>query len=454
LKTKFYLAALLLLSALVNCANAQAPGDFKSNGTGGGAWYTAATWLLYNGAEYVPAPAAPSGSSAIRIQAGDTVSITSATTLSSLTIDSSAALLVAPGQTATLAGTIRVNGTFAVSGTLLCNTHVINGKGIFILNAGASLNIGSSAGISSKDATGNIQTATRQFNPGANYTFSSTLAQSTGDGLPANLTGMVVANNANTVSGLTVTHNISIKSPGSFVVPVSRVLTCRGNVAITGTGSFLLNSGATFYIGHAAGISSAASTGCVQVTGTRLFSADANYVYTGSAAQVTGTALPSPLLGVLTIANTSGAGCTLSKDLLVNTPGRVIVTGSFGCAAYILGGSGSFTLNTGATLLTGHALGLSATGTSGSIQTAAITYNTNATYVYNGAVAQTTGDGLPAAVSNLTISNTNGGVKLSTNITVNTNLTLAAGTLCLNGRNLTIAAGRTIITAGWGAFAL
>jgi hypothetical protein len=449
LKTKFYLTLLLATCALANNVVGQSAGDYKSNGTGGGVWNNAATWLTYNGTEYAAASVAPANGTQISIQAGDTVIINSAEILSRVIVDSSAAVLIASGKTTTLDGAVLINGVLSVNGTLICGAHVIAGNGSFSLNAGATLNIGSSGGISASGATGNIQTTLRLFNAAANYTYTGTAAQVTGTGLPANITGMVLNNNAHTVMGLSLSQNISLKSPGSFIVPAARVLTCKAATAITGSGNFLLNSGATLFIGHAAGISAAPATGCIQVTGTRLFSPDANYVYNATTGQSIGNALPSPLTGTLSIANTNATGCVLSSNLVVNTPGRVMVTGSLACAAYTITGTGTFSLNAGATLLTAHALGISAAGSSGSIQTAGINYSANATYVYNGTVAQTTGTGLPAAVAGLSVSNTNmAGVKLTSDISITNMLTLGGGTLCLNGYNLTVATGKTITRQG------
>ena len=443
MKTKSYLIALLLSCAIANVATAQSTGDYKSNGAGGGAWNSAATWLTYDGAGYVAALKAPSAGTPISIQSGDTVSISSAETLSGVTVDSSALLQITNGKTATLSGDVVVNGAFSISGTLICNTNRVTGSGAFTLRSGATLHIGSAKGISASDTTGNIQTVVRAFSEGANYVYTSTAAQVTGDGLPSNITGTVIANNANQLSGLTVSQNISLKSPGSFIVPASRVLTCKGTTAITGSGNFLLNSGATFYIGHAAGISNTAATGCIQVTGTRMFSADAHYSYNGTSVQVIGNALPASLTGSLTIINASTAGAVLSNNIIVNTPGRVTVTGALSCATHTITGSGTFNLNAGAILLTAHASGISATGAAGTIQTAGINYNASATYSYNGTVGQVTGTGLPAAVAGLAISNT-AGVKLTTDVTITNNLILGNGTLCLNGHNLTVAAGKTV----------
>jgi hypothetical protein len=44
---------LFLFLFFSNTCSAQVTGDFKSNGTGGGVWNVAATWLVYNGVSYV-----------------------------------------------------------------------------------------------------------------------------------------------------------------------------------------------------------------------------------------------------------------------------------------------------------------------------------------------------------------------------------------------------------------
>ncbi|MFD1870814.1 choice-of-anchor J domain-containing protein [Hymenobacter bucti] len=83
---------------------------------------------------------------------------------------------------------------------------------------------------------------------------------------------------------------------------------------LTGSGSFTVADGSTLGICDAAGIATTGSTGAIQVTGTRSFSAAANYVYNGTAAQVTGLGLPSQVLA-LTITNNSPL--TLSQPLAV-----------------------------------------------------------------------------------------------------------------------------------------
>ncbi|MDZ4182223.1 MAG: hypothetical protein U1B83_05040, partial [Candidatus Cloacimonadaceae bacterium] len=93
------------------------------------------------------------------------------------------------------------------------------------------------------------------------------------------------------------------------------------------------------------------------------------------------------------------------------------------------GSSGSFTLESGATLITAHPQGISASGAFGSIQsTGARTFSNTASYVYNGAQAQVSGSALPVSVMDLTIDNVSG-VTLSNAVTVNGTLHLLKGNL-------------------------
>lgn len=106
------------------------------------------------------------------------------------------------------------------------------------------------------------------------------------------------------------------------------------------------------------------------------------------------------------------------------------------------GSTGTFTLESGATLITAHPDGFSSTGTnSGSIQVSGTrTYSEGASYHYNGSSAQVTGSGLPGSVMHLTIDNSHlSGLSLSNNLTVLGTLTYKNGTINLNGKTLTAA---------------
>ena len=102
---------------------------------------------------------------------------------------------------------------------------------------------------------------------------------------------------------------------GTLTVQTGGVLSTRGVLAtncqpITGPGSFVLQAGATLRICDPDGIAATGATGAIQLTGTRTYSTDANYVYNGTAAQTSGAGLPSQVRS-LTVNN--AAGLTLSK---------------------------------------------------------------------------------------------------------------------------------------------
>lgn len=101
--------------------------------------------------------------------------------------------------------------------TLHCGTHIISGgsSNTFTLNAGATLGIGSPDGIMTVgNAAGNIQTTTRTFNAGARYLYNGTTAQSTGNALPATISGSgaLIINNTN---GVTLSQAVSITATGN-----------------------------------------------------------------------------------------------------------------------------------------------------------------------------------------------------------------------------------------------
>lgn len=138
----------------------------------------------------------------------------------------------------------------------------------------------------------------------------------------------------------------------------------------------------------------------------------------------------------ITLTIDDGAGV----DLTVNGTANVLGSG-------IIGGAGSFTLSSGASLGIGSAAGITSSGATGSIQVAgARSFSTGANYTYNGTAAQVTGNGLPATVNNLSISNS-AGVTLSSSTSVSGTLTISAGTFD-QGAASDLAAGTTSVASG------
>ncbi len=220
----------------------------------------------------------------------------------------------------------------------------------------------------------------------------------------------------NTGTGVvTVRHTVSLNTDppnplGSLVIEANvtpnnsdRNLTITNNLTVTGgTLSFSANNGRELliYLG-----------GNFSMTGGTMTETD-NYgeiIFNGS--------------GIQSFSKTGG---TISNDLrfTVNS-GSTIDMGT----SVLDGSSGSFTLNSGAGLITAHPEGISSSGATGSIRvTGTRTFNTGANYTYNGTVSQITGSGLPATVQGLTINNS-AGVDLTASITVTGTLTFTQGIL-------------------------
>jgi hypothetical protein len=118
----------------------------------------------------------------------------------------------------------------------------------------------------------------------------------------------------------------------------------------------------------------------------------------------TPTAIPAGIYNSIIVTST-GAG-TLAGDVTVNTSFTVQRGGTLSDGCAVIRGAGSFTLAEGATLSICAAQGIAANGASGTVQvTGTRSFSTDASYVYNGTVAQVTGDALPALVRNLTTTN-------------------------------------------------
>jgi hypothetical protein len=122
--------------------------------------------------------------------------------------------------------------------------------------------------------------------------------------------------------------------------------------------------------------------------------------------------------GVQTISGTGGltfgsnAAVALAATAEVYLLKNMVVNGSLnvGNALHmddnVISGAGLFSMSNNATLGIGHAGGISGSGATGNIQTAGFrNYSSSGTYIYNGTVAQITGNGLPDVVNVLTINN-------------------------------------------------
>jgi acetyl esterase/lipase len=86
---------------------------------------------------------------------------------------------------------------------------------------------------------------------------------------------------------------------------------------VDGPGNFDLQAGATLRICDAAGISASGATGAIRNTGTRTFSPDASYAYTGLGNQATGTGLPATVRE-LAVAVPAGSALALTSALQIS----------------------------------------------------------------------------------------------------------------------------------------
>ncbi len=115
-----------------------------------------------------------------------------------------------------------------------------------------------------------------------------------------------------------------------------------------------------------------------------------------------------------------------------------------------IGGSGSFILNSGAKLRTGHNSGIDTTGAIGAIQVSGTrTFSSGASYEYNGNTPQQTGSGLPSTVNKFVINNPSG-VTLNNSLTITDSLRLHLGQFDISNKTVTISG--SVSTVGSGKF--
>ncbi len=93
--------------------------------------------------------------------------------------------------------TVRTGGSFVMT------DQTISGAGAFTTEAGSTFGYGSSLGINSSGATGNIQTGTRTFDSGGSYILRGTFDMVTGTGLPATVDNLTADLTATKVATLT-----------------------------------------------------------------------------------------------------------------------------------------------------------------------------------------------------------------------------------------------------------
>ncbi len=112
--------------------------------------------------------------------------------------------------------------------------------------------------------------------------------------------------------------NLLTGYPGHITIQSNGGLYCGTNV-VGGTGGiFTMSNNSYLGIGHVGGITTlGTANGNIQMTGARNYNTTGNYIYNGTAAQFTGTGLPSTAINELTIDNPTTV--TNSQNVLVNS---------------------------------------------------------------------------------------------------------------------------------------
>jgi Secretion system C-terminal sorting domain len=302
-----------------------------------------------------------------------------------------------------------------------------------------------------------------------------------------------IANTTNpTLDTLNASSTVVFNGSGAQTIPVAKygnltysntgnnVSSMAGGCAISGTftvskGSLSMNnsnSNYTFTVGNLA-VSTSGSVyfgGNGNASGGTTINLSGNMTETGSASMtVTGTSAPN---GTINFNDTTQTIQTIQAygtqwiNYNIDSGAVVILGGNFAFAGDNLfpasftvnqGGTlncgtnvvkispgdaqGNFILSPGGNLITGNTAGIESSGASGSIQTTARTYSSEANYTYNGTAAQSTGafstTPTDSTVNNLTINNTSAaGVTLGHSLSVAGVLTLTDGLLTTTTTNL------------------
>lgn len=297
--------------------------------------------------------------------------------------------------------TFTYNGTSGTGGVALYVNNNTNDNITFIINSGrtvsfqdySNLSLGSSSNAAyAVNATFHVY-GTLDLSPTNNQI---TLRASTGKtvtlhvhsggilNLGRNFTPSTVADGGTTTITVDGTFNTGVAGAGTadFSNP---------STAVTGSGAFSNTAGSTMNIGHADGLN--ATTGPIRTT-TRTFSTAANYTFSGTSAQVTGSDFPATVNN-LTVNNASGV--TLSDDLSVDgtatiTSGDLGLGGntlSLGTAGTLSESAGNTVVGSGAITATRTLTAPAGVNAAGLGATITSTADLGSTSITRGHVAQT-----------------------------------------------------------------
>ena len=453
-----------------------------SNGAGGGSWMSGTTWA----GGFVP-----SVSDTAVIATGDSVWLDTSVDCAGLTIKSSAKLSITGSVTCSHDFTIEANGKYYPNSVSLTSwpaapLHTIDNASYYIQTASASSTIGQAGNSTfgnlfvlkagTTAGTDLVINGDLTINNGAGQTFRGARDTSRTHVVHGNvnvITGqwscvdVVSGNSNNAICVWTVDGNVIVGSPTTAAQqarmgPFTSALNTGGRTGVFNVnGNLTFVNGARFQAGSSSTVGSSASErgifnlkGNLSLDSTTTFATNSsgvlsvNFVGTGTQTVALGTKFlmnsSSQLLTVndtivsgATVVFTGGKSWASTSASAPNGDGAFVVHGTLRFGAIdTLKGLQAFTLSPDATLGTANVDGISSSGTTGSIQsTGTRAFAAGSNYQYSGLALQTTGNGLPTSINNLTI-NSAAGVTLSVPITVVGTVSLLAGHLNLNGNNV------------------
>jgi len=404
------------------------PKQYRSKTSGN--WNSTGTWeqSVDEGATWTNATSTPtSADGAITIQNGHTVTVTSSISTDETTVNTGGQITVNSGVTLTIAdgaGTdLNVNGTIANKGTIsTTGTVAFNGGSTYqhIQNGGtiptATWDTASNCTVLgvTYSAPGGVNQEFGNFTWSSSQTAYVSLSPSS-----MSIQGNLQITDTGNPYDFAIEQNITIGgnlivTGGTYRVTYSysRSHTIKGDLIITG-GTLDLNSG------------SGTPTSNIFLSG--------NLTISGGTLTESGNGSGNITFNGSNIQTFSKTGGTINKKVNFSvSSGSTLDVGTS-----ILTGAGSFTLSSGAGIITANTQGISTTASTGSIQVSGNrTYSSGANYTYNGTVTQITGNGLNSHnPANLSINNS-AGVTLSGATSISGALYLLNGNLTTTTTNI------------------
>jgi endo-1,4-beta-xylanase len=417
-------------------------GNYRSHQNGN--WNDVKTWENYDGSQWIsPAPNTPSiVNGAIAIQSGHTVTVSANDSADQVSVLAGGTLVINGGvnfqvkdgtdDDLDVSGTLTNNGTIAKDASATIKIfgtgkyeHTQDGGTIPVMDWG----VGSTCELTNivNTVPANISQSFYNFKWDCpNQSKDINLGWETGTTINGTLT--IANTNWNRASTISPSNQLQLFA-GSGSCTVSGIA-ISGKSALT-SGYSVLTSGYSDTVKINGGIT--LSGGCLLLLsnnsdGTAIYNLKGNLTVSDSAfIGKTSAANASKIIfsnaGVQTL-NLPATGVTLFGG-----PSIVVSNGStLDAGTSVFGGTGSFRVESGAGLQTGHVNGINGNIQCNGTDGGGNNFSSEASYIYDGESAQVTGSDLPGTVADLTIDNS-AGVTLTNSVTINGTLEMKSGAL-------------------------